>query len=315
VIDSREESSCYAVRRLNPFRGVVQVVRTAETRAISLDGSHWEIQIQAQKPDDLWGGVSPGNTAIQFLRFGTWSPNDGLRRVPAHPLLDLTSMFHQAEILIALLEESQQDLPFLLRDRFELWLLDGTNRMPLALLASAIELDKQPQRPAIGRWHCADRSSKDFSSPHTDETHPPHPKDTDPHPHMSALERLIQTESGHTLAQWFERDSSGGGRGLPLAGNESLNDRQLPAGAFPELLLRQVWQAEWDSTLVDDYLNWLAPYLLTLQEISDQTRGKLEQHARGRAMLINDNWTLYPKIIDRAAIDAARVEVRIRQSC
>lgn len=314
MIDRREQSSCYAVRRLNPFQGVIQLVQTAHTRAISLDGSHWEIQIQAQKPDDLWGGVSPGNTVTQFLRFGTWSLTDGLRRVPAHPLLDLTAMFHQAEALIAILEECQQNLPFALQDRFELWLLDGTNRTPLALLSSATEYKQPPQHPTIGRWHCADRSSKDFSSPKTDEAHPPHPKDTDPHPHMSALERLIQIESGHTLAQWFERDSTGAGNGLPVAGYESLSDRQLPDSAFPELLLRQEWEADCDSALVEDYLNWLSPYLLTLQNISDQTRKKLEPLARSRAILVNDNWTLYPKVIDHAIIDAARVEVQIRQS-
>ena len=52
---------------------------------------------------------------------------------------------------------------------------------------------------------------------------------------MSGLERLVRIESGHTLAQWFARDASGAGQGLPVAGCDSLNNRRLPAGAFPEL--------------------------------------------------------------------------------
>ena len=132
---------------------------------------------------------------------------------------------------------------------------------------------------------------------------------------MSALERLVRIESGHTLAQWFERDSSGGGKGLTVTGVESLSGRHLSAEAFPELLLRQAWKEDADNALVNDYLRWLSPYLLTLQDISDPTRKGLEQQARNRATLVNDNWIFYPKIIDQAAIDAARVEVRIRQSC
>ena len=290
------------------------MVRTSDTRAISLDGSHWEIQIQAQRPDDLWGGVSPENST-QFLRFGTWSLSDGLRQVPAHPLLDLTAMFQRAEALIDLLEENHQRLPFPLEDRFELWLLDGKDRMPLALMSSATDDEPRHRHRSAQRWHCAERSCDDFSSPMSDLAHPTHPKDTDPHPHMSALERLVWIESGHTLAQWFERDSGGGGTGLAVTGAESLSGRHLPADAFPELLLRQAWKGDADNALVNDYLHWLSPYLLTLQDISDPTRKGLEQQARDRATLVDDNWLFYPKIIDQAAIDAARVEVRIRQSC
>ncbi|OOZ36885.1 hypothetical protein [Solemya velesiana gill symbiont] len=69
--NSEEVVRNYSVRRLNPFQGVIQMLHTPSGRAISLDGFHWELQIQSKRPDDLWGADSPGEPVLAYLRFGT----------------------------------------------------------------------------------------------------------------------------------------------------------------------------------------------------------------------------------------------------
>ena len=300
---------CYAVRRLNPFQGVIQIIQSETARAISQDGTNWEIQIKTMRPDDMWGAPSTGEPIKQFLRFGNWSSARGLSRVPAHPLLDLTEMFSEAEALISVIKKKLENLPFTLEDRYELWLLDGLQRMPLALISSTTS-PYGLQTKKAKQWRCGDRSSRDFISPEWDENNPQHPKDTNSHPHMSALERQVRIEAGHTLCQWFVRSESGEGTGLAIPGFTELSGRKLDMQSFPETLLRY---ESCDSDLVSSYLSWISPYLLTLQQLSDKSREMLEQQARKRAVLVDCNWKLYPKVINPAFIDAARVEAQLRQ--
>ena len=46
---------CYAIRRVNPFRGVMQVIKAEEGRALSCNGIVWEILVRATQ------GSSPGS--------------------------------------------------------------------------------------------------------------------------------------------------------------------------------------------------------------------------------------------------------------
>ena len=80
---------CYAVRQLNPFQGMVQVAELEDARALSLDGVHWEIQVQCEQPEHTWRSSNQGDPEMRYLRFGTWSHATGLRRVPLSPILDL----------------------------------------------------------------------------------------------------------------------------------------------------------------------------------------------------------------------------------
>ncbi|MCP3870417.1 MAG: hypothetical protein GY703_20460 [Gammaproteobacteria bacterium] len=74
------------------------------------------------------------------------------------------------------------------------------------------------------------------------------------------------------------------------------------------------WDTPLNQTLVSNYLNWLSPRLLTLQQISDATRHRLEIAARCNAREVARNWTLYPNRLNHAAIEALRVEARLRQA-
>ena len=310
MTDTTTDYHGYSVRRLNPFRGVVQIAQSSRSRAISTDGETWDLQIKTRKPDDMWGADSPAGSTLQYLRFGTWSRRAGLSKVPAHPLLDMTSMLDEARRLTRFLEAADPTLPFPLSDRFELWLLDGSDRNPLALIASSTESNHLPEERPY-RWQCADPADADFPAPEWDRIHPRHPRDTAPTPHIDALNRLVSLESGHALAQWFERLPSGAGAALPIPDMDRLNNRLLPADCFPELLIREHWRDRHDADLVADYIGWLSPLLLTLRQISDDRRVTLESQARRRAVKVEESWRFYPKIIDKGAIEAARVEARL----
>jgi hypothetical protein len=304
-MNSEDPYHYYAVRRLNPFRGVIQVAGNDEARALSPNGREWEIQIRAETPD-MWGAGSAGEPVTRFLRFGVWSASGGLKRVPAHPLLDLKTMLSRTEELTGSLAREAKNLPFPLLDRFELWLLDGKERMPLALLASSTD-SSNLHKSMSKRWVCADRANDDFPAPDSARERPPHP-------HMSRLERLVAGESGHSTAQWFERTDNGAGSGLPVDGLEERSNRRLEKHRFPELLLKEDWSNPLDRSLVLNYIQWLSPYLLTLQHLSDETRGRLEKAACTQASQVENTWTLFPRIIDRQVIEAARVEARLRRA-
>jgi len=307
-----QEAHCYAVRRLNPFRGTLQILATSDSRAISPDGTHWELQIRTKRPDDMWG-APPRPGTERFLRLGIWDRTAGLRKVPANPLLDLSHILPRVEQLIDLLRNREQEVPFPLADRFELWLLDEQKRLPLALLAASTRREHLITPPTL-HWHCAERTGDDHNVPTQNHQHPSHSQESAHYPDMSALERMVMTRAGHSLAQWFEREPSGTGRGLPVAGLQGLDGRQLDAGQFPSLLLQSHWNSGYQQRLVADYLAWLAPWLLTLPHITDRQREKLERQAMKRAILVDRLWQLYPRIIDQGAIDTARVESRLRNA-
>jgi hypothetical protein len=63
-----------------------------------------------------------------------------------------------------------------------------------------------------------------------------------------------------------------------------------------------------------DYVAWSAPRLLTLHSLRDATRAQLEMAARSQAEAVDALFPLYPRILDRALIDAARVEARLRRA-
>ena len=115
---------CYAVRRVNPFLGVVEIVEIDGARALSNDGRHWQLQVEAERPDHSWGQGRPTKIVKQFFRFGSWHPEQGLSRVPVNPVLDFGAMLASNERLIATLQTVQDRLPFPFADHIEHWLLD-----------------------------------------------------------------------------------------------------------------------------------------------------------------------------------------------
>ena len=99
-------------------------------------------------------------------------------------------------------------------------------------------------------------------------------------------------------------------QGFEVDGFSELCGRRLDKVCFPELLLHQ---ESCDHDLVSAYLIWISPYLLTLQRLSDKSRKILEHQAQHRALLVDRNWRLYPKVIDPNFINTARIEAQFHQ--
>lgn len=312
MVDDSEIFNCYSVRRLNPFLGVVQIVESNASRAICVDGINWEIQILTERPQDTWASPSPAKQPQQYIRFGVWNKADGLGRVPANPLLDLTKMFAETNRIIAILDLESENIPFPLQDRFELWLLDDINQMPLALLASTTESQRLPMIN-VAHWVSADQH---FYASHRKASQQAIGDSNNPKPDKNILQAAVARRAQRGYKHWFKRTA--GDRGEPQSSTHGTDIRSphttLSADAFPLLLLSSSWEDNLARSLVADYLSWLSPYLLTLQNLPDELRIDLERKATKRATVVANCWRFYPRIIDRNIIDAARVEARIRQS-
>ena len=130
------------------------------------------------------------------------------------------------------------------------------------------------------------------------------------------LNRMINQRAGkQPSAQWFYRDNFDYGKGVSGINLKSkLAGRELSARLFPKMLIQQRWAYKSDETLVEAFINWLSPYLLVLDFIRDAQREILEQSAKKYALLVDKMYPLYPKVIDQKAINAARVEARMRRS-
>jgi hypothetical protein len=275
---------CYAVRRLNPFQGVVAVVEIDGARALSGDGREWEIQVEAERPEHTWGRDVPSQGALQFFRFGSWSLAQGLSRVSINPILDIGAMLAASECLVAALHNAVDQLPFPFADRIEHWLLDGAGQ-PLALLAATV----------------ATRFTRDIRADHWQAA-----ALTDSTLAAAELEHLVR-DSGVGRC-WYQRQADGSGK--PLEDGLA----SLPAAAFPPVPLRPDWPTAEQQALVDDYLDRLAPHLLCLDGLDRTLRGRLEQAACRQALLLDTLYPLYPTVLHTDLLDAARVEARLRRS-
>ncbi len=295
----------YSVRRLSPFQGVLQITEIAKTRALSADGIHWQIQIRHDMPKPRWGSLDNVVLTRRYLRYGVWNRRDGLSRLPIPPTVVLNVAQKKASALLDALEAMPSDTHFPLGDLNELWLLDANHRLPLALLASALSRDRRrPIRTA--EWIGVSAQDRRIAASGAAESLAQDLRGT--------VERLIKSASGtQSQAQWFERTPSGAAIGLEgVHLDPTLRDRRLPASVFPELPLRADWPEQSHVQTVRDFHSWQAPALLTLPNISDKTRRRLENFAGRRPLAVYSMYRLYPKIIQKELITKALVEAKIR---
>jgi hypothetical protein len=297
---------CYGIRRLNPLRGVLQVLELPGVRALSDNGRHWEIQVLAARPEHDWRSPNRGEPIMQYFRFGIWTPDKGLGRVPVSPILDLDTMLAGAERITNALPGCLQRLPFPPGDPYELWLLDPQHRA-VALAATATAPDALPGSRAEA-WSACALSEHGFTAPSLSAAGIPTKDDHNPRRHAAELEQRVRKRLGHNpTQQWYLRQADADP--LPMDPAQA-----PPQDGFPQLPLTTEWDDGADAALARDYLEWCAPALLTLPGLCHETRQRLEQAARSQALRVDALYRLYPQIIDQGLIDAARVEAKLRRS-
>jgi hypothetical protein len=299
----------FAVRRLEPFRGTLQLVEVHEARALSADGRQWQVELLTVNAhrQPVWGNIGPSSLERRFFTYGVWQEGAEVLRVPVNPVLGDQSGHPSLAPLLAALQ-SMPPLPFALADTLELWLLDGAAGLPLALVRS-LTARTAPPLPRAPVWQGAPWNDTSFVSPTLVAA-------GQQGSHRERLAELVQASAGQPArAQWFQRDADGAGLGLDgyrLAPEH--RDRRLGAEAFPELLLREQWPVGEDAALVADFLDWLAPALLTLPRISRASRGRLERAAARRAAVLYRYRRLLPEVVEPTVITPALVEAVVRQT-
>jgi hypothetical protein len=293
---------CYAQRLLNPFRGAVHTIRFASAEAVTTDGIEWDIYVAN---DALLDGLGrAGKRAlISDIRYGHWSAEKGLKRGPLYPSDDFRRLEEMGAMVYEHLLRVHRDVPFRFRDPFELWLLDR-NDQPLALLHSVRADSETDTRPPLD-WRAGMAAQEQFRSAAI--ANPAEPAGV-------YLTRYVNSLASG-VAQWFRRSDDGDGLGLhTLKGGDELRGRVLDAEAFPPLFIATAGMDAAHARLVRDYHAWQAPWLLLLPYLKPATRSTLEACARQQAELIEKHCRLYPAIIDRPALQAARVEAALLRS-
>lgn len=274
-----------------------------DARALSLDGVHWEIQVLCEQPEHTWRSSNQGDPVMRYLRFGTWSHATGLRRVPLSPILDLDLLLGASAALTERLPNCLDELPFVPADRHELWLVDSEG-LAFALRASSVTASEAAAtRPEP--WVASRPSDHSFQSSRLSKRGIPAHQDQDPRHHATLLER--DTAGRPPGVAWLERDPVRAD-GSPQSDHETAGNRpgQSHAEGLPPLLLREEWTQPADRDLVRDYLDWCAPFLLTLPDLDDAQRDRLEHAARARALEVDALHRLYPKVLNPGLLDAIR---------
>lgn len=303
---SSPTENAFSIRRLNPFNGVLQVVATADARALSSNGQRWEIQVLSDSPQGLWANIP--FSGKQFYTFGLWSQTEGLHRVSLNPLFNTTGMLKSAQRLIERLEPKLEQLPFPLLDIYELWLLDEVDGVPIALLESA-RTESEMQQKVFKRWSAAEPGDFSFVSQQLTEKGLPENDGYNPQVHASVLEALVQGRCGQNQRRaWYLRDDK---QDAKVVMHEEADQ---PAECFPELPVSLDWQEPDDHQLIMDYVTWKAPQILLLPGLAPSTRERFEELAVKNPAQIDRLWQLIPEIHNKTLLNKARVEARIRLS-
>ncbi len=277
----------YALRRVNPYRGVIQVVDMGDAVARSHDGLTWHL-----RADDGHGLVRP---------VGVWEEGAGLKVGLEAGLGDLFTAL-----------QGRPPLPFPIFDTQELWLLDREKGLPLALLATeqgGVRRNEQPDP----EWHPFVRSYTAFRSQALARRDATAGSGT---AHKDTLARLVnQAARPHPMAQWFQRGQDGIGHGGPgLRLPYEWRDRRVEAADFPELLVREIGNSRLEQSVISDYHAWLAPLLLLWPRLSNATRARLERQACLMPRWLARVYRLLPTQVDPACIQAALVAARLEQA-
>lgn len=292
----------YSQRQLSPFMGLVYVVNIALARAISHDGIFWQIQVSCET-QQYHMGLHQAGMVQRYVLWGVWSKQAGLKAMPLDPMLDTPADEIIENTLIPALESGLQHMPFAAKDFYELWILDSLDNLPVALLATRTDGHNLEQHKPL-HWRASTHSKRDFIPVQAHTTGDP----------LLQLEQLISDNTCCPIrSQWFHRDANGMGIGVSAHNlDTTLYGRTLDKIDFPELLIRENWPNNNARLLAEDYHNWLAPRLLTLQNLSLATRSRLELAAQRYAIETSQLLGLYPQIADQKIINRILVEARIR---
>lgn len=298
---------CYSERILNPFRGVMNVISTGKADAVTIDGVNWDLYIHDNFGSHLDDPEEFANIELPDIRYGDWCKKNGLRRAPVLPSYHYDEIQQAGEALMEAVIESAQKIPFSFNDNHELWLLDEENLQPLALIDSVC-CENELYTPTTLLWKAGNRCRRYFNS----NVIP----DVEQETHADILNQLVNARAGNNPgAQWFLRKEDAYGLGMDVINiDNKYIGRSMSPRMFPRMFIEQQWDNDSECALFNEFINWLSPWLLLMDFLSDSQRKVFEKSARQHALLVDEMHLLYPKVIDEKNIKAARVEAALRKT-
>ena len=314
--------TCYSQKILNPFRGVMNIISIGGADAVTIDGVNWTLYIHddfdcpTDDPEEFFEIEMPD------IRYGDWSKESGLKHSPLIASYHYNEIQAIAHVLLDAVQQHADQCPFPFQDKYELWLLDENNDEPLALLETVH--NKEQMFPLANlKWEAGIRCKQEFLNNKAADTTSTDTLLEDLHADVEKtgsagdlLNHFINQQAGKQPgAQWFYRDELNDGRGLSgINIKDSLTGRALSSRIFPKMLIKRYWQDDAQTALFTAFIHWLSPYLLVLDHLRDEQREELELIAREQALLVDKMQVFYPKIINRQALNAARVEAVMRRA-
>ncbi|MGB5278861.1 MAG: hypothetical protein WBO73_02750 [Gammaproteobacteria bacterium] len=276
----------YSKRLLSPFVGMVQVAEFGRARALSLDGHHWAVQYSLGADRRIRNNRAHTGLTLNYSLVATIEHGQ-LKTHALHPFLDRDDVRSATRLLFEAINSAS--LPYAAADRYEYWLLDGVHRRPLALLHSCINEEEMALTPPRPLWIAMPAAQLEVKAPKARQgAYVP--------PVNYRLQKHVQKRAGiNPRAAWFER---------PVAVAED----------FPPCLIKENWENEAGQQLCDLYIRRLAPRLLMTQGLSTPVRHRLEQAARAYVFEVDRFYLLYPVVVDKPLLNAARVEARLRRA-
>jgi len=179
------------------------------------------------------------------------------------------------------------ELPFKTNDCFEFWLLDHVEKAPLALIYSCSTAEKMEKFPHRAEW-----ASLPDAVMKIDKTEAEIASNSPPVNYQ--LESLVSERAGiNKKAKWFDR-------------------RQQHEDIFPPFLVREDWPESQQQSICKRYIDRQAPRLLMLSGLSVAERERLELCCEYYAIEVARFFAVYPEVLDAAAMNALRVEARLR---
>lgn len=266
----------FSQRLSPPFTGLAQIAQSERARAVTLDGDMWEIHFIR--------GAMGANGQGTFRRVAYLSQDEltGIAREGTYQGQPLDErILELAGFLVNV------RLPFPALDRFEYWLLDGSDESPLAFVFSCTEAHQMQDFPDRPEWTALAAAAMKIESSEEEKAEGLPPVNY-------RLERLVAERAGsRPRAAWFER-----GADAP--------------GDFPKLLLREDWNDPAQQSLCQRYLDRQSTRLLMLQGLTRDDRLRLEQASRPHALEVERFFPIYPEVIDGDLMNTIRVEARMR---
>ena len=258
---------CYSKRLLNPFSGTIQVLELERARATSTDGVYWRIQILSEIFQQPWSSLAIPANYDRYFVYGVWSKYGEMAKVPIHPTLYAEHVEQHAQDLITLLKTKLKQLPFTAKDSHECWLLDDHTLDPVVLFRTACPADEEYKNfPRHLRWAPCELNEGSFVSQAFEQRQQ---KSTLPVLARDVLNDLVFKRVGSKpIVIWIDRKTNT----ILNCNHSKLAITDIQAMNIPELLITQEWQTTDEQILVKDYINWMAPRLLTLHGINNMLR-------------------------------------------